>query len=306
MCCLFGLHNYSNSLSRKQKGKILSVLSVACEERGTDATGIAYNSGGSLSIYKRPLPAHLMWFRVPEDTKAVMGHTRMTTQGSESRNCNNHPFPGRANQTAFALAHNGVLHNDVRLRKKLGLPATRIETDSYVAVQMIEQSGELSLTSLGAMAEQLEGSFTFTVLTSGDELYFVKGDNPMCIYHYPEQGLYLYASTEEILRKALRQLPFRLGQPTRVNLYSGEILCIDAKGHISRSKFDDTKLYARMFAPWLYWEQDTPPCYLAKKKDYLEDLKTIAAFYGYDPEEIDRLLAEGFTTDDIEEMLYCG
>ena len=55
MCCLFGILDYGHKLSRKEKTKILSVLSVACEERGTDATGIAYNSGGSLKVYKRPL-----------------------------------------------------------------------------------------------------------------------------------------------------------------------------------------------------------------------------------------------------------
>ena len=54
MCCLFGILDYGHKLSRKEKTKILSVLSVACEERGTEATGIAYNSGGSLKVYKRP------------------------------------------------------------------------------------------------------------------------------------------------------------------------------------------------------------------------------------------------------------
>ena len=55
MCCLFGLMDYGHSLTTRQKTKIISVLSTACEVRGTDATGIAYNSGGKLRIYKRPL-----------------------------------------------------------------------------------------------------------------------------------------------------------------------------------------------------------------------------------------------------------
>ena len=127
MCCLFGIMDYGHKLSRKEKTKILSVLSVACEERGTDATGIAYNSGGSLKVYKRPLPAHLLWFKVYEDTNLVMGHTRMTTQGSERFNQNNHPFSGQAGTTSFALAHNGVLNNDKRLRRQYDLPPTKIE-----------------------------------------------------------------------------------------------------------------------------------------------------------------------------------
>ena len=96
MCCLFGILDYGGKLSRKEKTKILSVLSVACEERGTDATGIAYNTGGALKVYKRPLPAHLLWFRIFEDTHVVMGHTRMTTQGSERFNANNHPCSTRS------------------------------------------------------------------------------------------------------------------------------------------------------------------------------------------------------------------
>lgn len=51
---------------------------------------------GHLSVYKRPLPAHWIRFRIPEQAAAVMGHTRMTTQGSEYRNYNNHPFSGKA------------------------------------------------------------------------------------------------------------------------------------------------------------------------------------------------------------------
>ena len=51
MCCLFGILDYGGKLTRKEKTKILSVLSVACEERGTDATGIAYNSGGAMKVF---------------------------------------------------------------------------------------------------------------------------------------------------------------------------------------------------------------------------------------------------------------
>ena len=86
-----------------------------------------------------------------------MGHTRMTTQGSEKRNYNNHPFLGQAGGQRFALAHNGVLHNDKTLRRSLKLPQTKIQTDSYTAVQLIEKKRTLDLVSLKYMAEQAEG-----------------------------------------------------------------------------------------------------------------------------------------------------
>ena len=179
MCCLFGFHDYGHKLSRKQRSMLLTHLSAACEDRGTDATGIAYNFGGKQVIYKRPLPAHLMWYRVPTAATAVMGHTRMTTQGSEKHNQNNHPFSVQLENKSFSLAHNGVLFNDKQLQRQFNLPKTSIETDSYVAVQLLEQYGEISFHSLQCMAEQLEGSFTITVLTQRNELYFVKGNNPM-------------------------------------------------------------------------------------------------------------------------------
>lgn len=139
MCCLFGLIDYGHSLSKGERNRILTILSTACEVRGTDAAGIAYHSRGQLHIYKRPRPAHAMHWRIPGDAWVVMGHTRMTTQGSEKRNYNNHPFLGRVKEGPFALAHNGVIQNDRSLRKKLRLPRTRIETDSYVAVQLLER-----------------------------------------------------------------------------------------------------------------------------------------------------------------------
>ena len=111
MCCLFGLIDYEKRLSVRQRERMLRTLSISCEARGIDATGIAYNTGGRLKIYKRPFPAHLMRFRLPKDANIIMGHTRMTTQGNGSKNYNNHPFSGFAG-VPFALAHNGVLHND--------------------------------------------------------------------------------------------------------------------------------------------------------------------------------------------------
>ena len=107
-----------------------------------------------------------------------MGHTRMTTQGNEKFNYNNHPFYGHADKN-FSFAHNGVLYNDIELRKEKHLPKTKIETDSYVAVQLIEQQGKLNFDALKNMAESVQGSFCFTALDENNTLYIVKGSNPM-------------------------------------------------------------------------------------------------------------------------------
>ena len=306
MCSLFGFVDYEHQLSRKQRHRLLTTLSIACEERGTDATGISYNHNGKQFIYKRPLPAHLMWYRVPAEAAIVMGHTRMTTQGSPRHYWNNHPFEGTAGGTKFSLAHNGCVHNDRYLRRNLKLPNTKIETDSYIAVQLIEKYGKLDFEGLRYMAEELEGSFTITALTEKDELYFVKGNNPMCIYHYPDKGIYVYASTEEILRMAMLKAKLPLGKSEKIQILSGEILKIDDQGNITRSHFDDSKLYPTYFLPWMHWDDYATVRPYAGDSEYIRDLKTVAIRYGLFPEDIDALIRDGVDPMEIEELLYCG
>lgn len=308
MCCLFGFVDYGHILSRNQRLKLLTALSTASEERGTDATGIAYNFGGKQVIYKRPLPAHLMWYRVPRSPSIIMGHTRMTTQGSEKNNQNNHPFPGKAGNARFSLAHNGVLVNDKLLRQKYKLPANKVETDSYVAVQLLEHCGQIGFDSLQFLAEELEGSFTISVLTEQDELYFVKGNNPLCIYHFPQSGLYVYASTEQILNAGLKNSHLKLGSFEPIRVFTGEILRIDSKGKVTRSEFRDDKLYESYNIPWYdrFWFQEPRPPYKFQDDPYISDLKAVAPCYGFSGDEIDMLLAEGFSPDEIEEYMYCG
>ena len=72
MCCLFGILDYGNTLTVRQRTKVLSVLASSCEIRGTDATGIAYNTDSHLTIYKRPKAAHQMWFRLPIQKESIL------------------------------------------------------------------------------------------------------------------------------------------------------------------------------------------------------------------------------------------
>ena len=307
MCCLFGMIDCHGRFSARKKAHILSVLATECEERGTDATGIAYCTHDHLSIYKRPLEAHRLRFRVPEDSRVIIGHTRMTTQGKASRNRNNHPFSGKAGAQHFALAHNGILFNDQILRRTNHLPNTNIETDSYIAVQLIEQKKALDFSSLKYMAEQVEGTFTFTVLDQQENLYFVKGDNPICLYHYPRTGVYLYASTEAILARALDRLRLPLGSPQRIELDCGDLLKISVSGEQALASFDASHL-AQHWGCWPMWTPEVKRTGKARtaEQEYLDELKSVACCYGFSPESVDRLLESGFSTDDIEEFLYEG
>ena len=307
MCCLFGLIDYGHSLTMRQKTRLIAALSVAAEARGTDATGIAYNSGGKLRVYKRPIPAHLLRLHIPHNAYAVMGHTRMTTQGDEKFNFNNHPFAAHVPGADFPLAHNGVLYNDETLRRQHKLPETHIQTDSYIAVQMLEHRQELSMESLAWMAEQLSGSFTFTVLDGQDNLYFIKGDNPFCLVHWPQLGVYVYASTKEILFKALERFRPCAELSQMVEIEEGGILRVDRRGQFTRAEFDTSNLYRQwsFYGGWNEYPMQRVTTQTAQiNRAYIEELKAVAGVYGWDPASVDRLLAEGFTCEEIEEYLY--
>ena len=303
MCCLFGFVDYAGSLSVKQKDCLIREFSIAAEVRGTDATGVAYNTSRGLQIYKRPLAAHRLHLRIPAEAHVVMGHTRMTTQGSAKKNYNNHPFFSCVKGKTFALAHNGVIWNDLELRRTKHLPKTKIQTDSYVAVQLLQQQKALDFDSLAKMAEQVEGSFSFSVLSEQDDLWLVKGDNPLTIVHFPAVGVYVYASTAEILNKALARYGNWLGRGEKVDIEMGDIVRIDRNGRITRGTFDTSKFYR---SSWGYW--DTPPYPKAphSEEEHLALLKSVAKAFDFTGEMIDRLLDQGFTTDDIEEILYEG
>lgn len=306
MCCLFGLIDYGHTLSGRQKTKLIRALALESEARGTDAAGIAYYSKGTLQVRKRPGPAHLSRFHVPQNAWTVLGHTRMTTQGNAKRNRNNHPFVGHLGSEVFALAHNGVLSNDVILREQLSLPKTKIETDSYIAVQLLERENTLDFSSLQTMAEQVQGTFVFTVLDRTNSLYFVRGENPLCLIHFPKERLYLYASTSKILLAAVNKIQgLRGAEYTDILTTCGDLLKIDRNGCISTSAFDTKHL-------WESWFQSF--CTTSPLKDtvsdstapYWNDLKSVAASYGYAPEAIDECRELGFTTEEIEEMIYFG
>lgn len=298
MCALFGWLDYKGIVPYKALKKLTQALANAAEERGTDASGIAYMNNGRVTIFKRPKPAHKIHFNAHDGTRAIMGHTRMTTQGNEKHNFNNHPFPGHADRV-FAFAHNGVLYNDKALRKEKNLPDTHIETDSYVAVQLIEQQGKLDFDSLKSMAEDVSGSFCFTVLDETDTLYIVKGSNPMCLLHFEELGLYIYTSTESIMEKALKKVGFTKIACEKIQTVEGDIIRINANGNISHSQFevkDDFRCNK-----WFGWYKDFEDDDLYNEHEQM--LLEICSYYGIDEDDVLLLLDYGYTADEIEDML---
>ena len=307
MCALFGFLNYGKSTPWRVLQKLVQALANASEVRGHHASGVAYNKADALTIFKRPKPAHKLHFRIPEGTAAVMGHTRLTTQGDQKFNQNNHPFRGFAG-TEFALAHNGIVYNDELLRSQLQLPDTQIETDSYIAVQLIESQHELNFDSLRYTAEQVRGYFTFTLLDRQNHLWFVKGESPLYLIHFPTLGLYIYSSTKEIMAQAFNQIPARFPKYKVIDVKEGELIRIAPDGKITRDHYtvqDDYCIYNNRWyglgSSFYNWEKALPTS-CSDDSDYLI-LIELCGYYGADPETIRYLRDMGYSYDEIEAFL---
>ena len=294
MCALYGFINYGKILSKKELKKLVRNLSIASELRGTDASGVAYVRNGKIVIYKKPQPSHEVNFYFPSDITILTGHTRMATHGDARNNYNNHPFVGHTAEGDFALCHNGVLFNYEQVQKQEQLLKTKIKTDSYTAVQLIEKYGKADFETIGKMSELVNGSFVFTILTNEEKLYISRWDNPICLLHFPKLGIYVYTSTKEIMQMALRGTIFEKQTVDVIPVGEGEMISIDKNGVIERSRF--TPEYDDFFGYYgcrAFRERD----------DYDSYLCEYGSMFGVSEEEIMMLYDMGYDDEEIELMM---
>lgn len=328
MCGLFGVYYYGDikDLKGLSLPSLVKKLGRASVIRGVDATGIAYViDNRKIEIDKKGVSAYQFKFDIPDGVGVVMGHVRAATHGDSKKNYNNHPFRGKTKNTDFALAHNGIIDNYFELRIRENLTNNKIETDSYVAVQLLEKYGVLNMANVKKMAETIRGSFTITILDEDENLYIVKNDNPIVIAHFPKYQLYAYASTDNILIEALMNhvqtkgvLIDTLTGKTRGEvelLYpdKGQIWVLTKDGAIIRDTF---KPQERFFYSGYYrgygWDYDYCFDYsiskksnkkFAEKDDAYTFLMQLADQHGYTADEINFLLELGYTEAELYDLI---
>ena len=144
---------------------------ISNEARGQSATGVAVvQSSGEAVVYKLPIRASRfvgteayrdILSMIGAHTTAVLGHTRMPTQGSSNNPANNHPIEVRP----VLGVHNGHVANDAELFARWHLPR-QAQVDSEVIFQMLAAVPPTSLnrqylTPLGEHLAQMERQITF-------------------------------------------------------------------------------------------------------------------------------------------------
>jgi glucosamine--fructose-6-phosphate aminotransferase (isomerizing) len=300
-CALYGYYDFNDVLPPRVKKKLIRNLSTFSLSRGRDACGMAYVSNGDLCVFKIGKPANKVKFYFPDKTRIVAAHNRASTIGDPHKAENAHPFKFNVGNRSAALSHNGILYGLEYLRQKYSLPPTPIETDSFVAAQLLSKFGDLSMKSLADMAEAVTGSFSFTILDNESNQYFIKGDCPLSISFFEELQLWIYASTQEILRKALVKSGLGGLKSKMINLSCGDILKIGSDGTVERGSFETLSYPWFSLSSYLPRPYGDPGPYEGNSS--LHELIELGRIAGVKEDEIQQLFDAGYETTEIEELL---
>ena len=200
-------------------------LLTQIEIRGSHAAGYAWSTtDGQTGVYKDGKPGSQLTLGVmPRDAETVILHTRFATQGSPADNRNNHPVMSPSGN--IAMVHNGVITNDKRLRRELGIPDNAGEVDSLVIPAVLEADGYKGFSRLGGYA-----ALAWIDSRTPSLLQIAKLKNSPVAYTSLYDGTFVMASTESILTDALDSLGifyggvFTLGERRMLTVENGFIM----------------------------------------------------------------------------------
>lgn len=174
-------------VGKKQAAPILMEGLSKLEYRGYDSAGIAIMQNGEINIKKsKGRLAELQKKLDLEDSfDGVMGigHTRWATHGEPS-DTNSHPHLSRSGR--FAVVHNGIIENYVKLRQKLTEKGFEFisETDTEVIAHMVEYyyNGNI-LETVAKVVERVEGSYALGILCADnpDSFVAVRKESPLIV-----------------------------------------------------------------------------------------------------------------------------
>lgn len=234
---------------------------VQAEERGDDATGVAFiTKDGHVRIVKASLPAHvfvktreyrdLMEMVKKASSGILLGHTRLATQGGFEDNRNNHPF----HVGTVVGVHNGVVTN--YYDKLMFMPDVEGECDSEIIFHSLaRRSGKAGLNQarIQEALRVLEGDFAlaFVDLIRPTELHLVRQTNPLSVMRLSRLGVtlinsissYMTDAVETVKRMAYAWSSEQAHQVNRLlrhyqldSLSKGDYLVLNTEGRHAKGK----------------------------------------------------------------------
>jgi glutamine---fructose-6-phosphate transaminase (isomerizing) len=206
MCGILGLVAAEHArVSQAELERTFRRLLILSESRGKEASGIAMRNGGSIYVLKRAMPASSLirttdyanvWRHVP---RAVIGHSRLVTNGSQSEHANNQPVIAGG----MVGVHNGIIVNVDELWREFPALERKAEVDTEVLLSLIRhyqrEAGSLVEGVRRAFAKVYGVTNVAVLPTDFDQL--VLATNNGSLYTATDGSIFAFASEEFVLRE---------------------------------------------------------------------------------------------------------
>jgi glucosamine--fructose-6-phosphate aminotransferase (isomerizing) len=278
MCGILG---FTSNNSKLDYGKIkdnLSQLFLLSESRGKESSGIAIKdfASGKINILKEPIPASQLiktqeYFSflekfLPAKTDqpvALIGHSRLVTDGSEDDNNNNQPVV----KSKGVVIHNGIVTNVKDLWTKYGNKIKRAyEVDTEIILDLLRlgiDAGKALEEALKDVFRELEGAASIAILME-DSHNLLLATNTGSLYCgiNKKDNILFFASEKYIISKLIKTLDNSQNYEIEwIKPYTGKV--IDAERFLMKNidfnEFRSLPVHHTKHKYNLYADYDTAP-----------------------------------------------
>jgi len=256
MCGIFGViikkdSNFTKALIKN----ILNSLFKLSESRGKEAAGLAIKDDKAIYVYKQPVPATKMirsrgyktLFSKVFDSKqikkplAIIGHSRLVTNGPQTLNDNNQPV---IKQGVVGI-HNGIITNSDNLWKKFKSMKRKYDIDTEVFLSMTQMFREKSnslINSVQNSFKNIEGSASIAMLFDNtDNLILATNTGSLYTCENKSKSIFIFASERYILEMLTKKTSIKKilhnSEIKQIKPFFG--LVINSKLNIENFEFKD-------------------------------------------------------------------
>ncbi|MBD3281988.1 MAG: hypothetical protein GF387_00005, partial [Candidatus Portnoybacteria bacterium] len=211
MCGIFGITIQKDSdLKKSLIQKKINDLFKLSKSRGKEAGGIAIHSKKTIHVYKEPIsPSKIIKQKeykklikkaLSDPPIAIIGHSRLVTDGIESSNENNQPVI----KSGIVGAHNGIITNTKDLFKKFSIKR-EYDVDTEIILGLIKKFSEKENSLVRAIQKtfyNIKGSASLALLFK-DSPYLILATNTGSLYVSinKRECFFIFASEKNILKK---------------------------------------------------------------------------------------------------------
>lgn len=256
MCGIFGIiANQKSQLSSSDLKNIVNRLFKLSESRGKEAAGIAFLYKDEIDILKVPVMASelinskeyrnlfsnkLNGNNTIDDTVAVVGHSRLVTNGSEALHENNQPVL----KNGFACIHNGIIVNDEELWTKHEGLNRQYNVDTEIILALISKSVSENKPleeAIKFVFGEIYGATSIAFLSeNNDELVLATNNGSLYLSFNKEKEILIFASEKYILNELLEQTKLEQKDFKIRNVFPGTFYMFNFKNsELKKFNFSD-------------------------------------------------------------------